>query len=357
MPLLIDGTAIPPRWSEKANARPRPVKGVGEVDSLRNAIKIAFINNMPDSALEDTELQFFELLESAAGKTAVQVKLLSLPGVPRGDRGLQHLNNFYSGTDALGDSRFDAVIMTGTEPRSRDLRDEPYWTALGGVLDWAENNTVSTVLSCLAAHAAVLHSDGIPRHALGDKQFGVFGYTRTEHPLTMGTAEIIRNPHSRWNEVREDALTACGYDVLTRSSEAGVDLFVKKKKKSLFVNFQGHPEYGAETLLKEYRRDIRRFIKRERETYPTAPQGYFGETSGRLLSEFRDKVVSSPREDLMAEFPEAALVSTLQNTWNSSATGLYRNWLQYVASKKMDRPQPVARGVKRKPALVRSEII
>jgi homoserine O-succinyltransferase len=135
-----------------------------------------------------------------------------------------------------------------------------------------------------------------------------------------------------------------------------VDLFVKKKKKSLFVNFQGHPEYGAQTLLKEYRRDIRRFIKRERETYPTAPQGYFDETSSKLLSDFRDKVVSSPREDLMAEFPEAALVSTLQNTWNSSATGLYRNWLQYVASKKMDTPQPGARGVKRRPAMVRSEI-
>jgi homoserine O-succinyltransferase len=284
------------------------------------------------------------------------VKLFSLGGVPRADRGQQHLNNFYSGTDALGDSRFDAVIMTGTEPRSRDLRDEPYWTALGGVLDWAENNTVSTVLSCLAAHAAVLHSDGIPRHALGDKQFGVFGYTRTEHPLTRGTPEIIRNPHSRWNEVQEDALIACGYDVLTRSSEAGVDLFVKKKKKSLFVNFQGHPEYGAQTLLKEYRRDIRRFIKRERETYPTAPQGYFGEMSAKLLSDFRDRVVSSPGEDLMAEFPEAALVSTLQNTWSSSATGLYRNWLQYVASKKMDRPQHGAAGVKARLTLVRSII-
>ena len=56
-------------------------------------------------------------------------------------------------------------------------------------------------------------------------------------------------------------LTQCGYLVLTQSAEGGVDSFVKKKKQSLFVHFQGHPEYGAQTLLKEYRRDIRRFLK------------------------------------------------------------------------------------------------
>ena len=36
--------------------------------------------------------------------------------------------------------------------------------------------------------------------------------------------------------------------MLTQSADGGVDLFVKKKKRSLFVHFQGHPEYGAQTL-------------------------------------------------------------------------------------------------------------
>ncbi len=104
-------------------------------------------------------------------------------------------------------------------------------------------------------------------------------------------------PHSRWNEVRADELTSCGYQVLTQSVEAGVDLFVKEKKDSLFVHFQGHPEYGARTLLKEYRRDIKRFLRRERETYPTMPHGYFDTTASKLLSDFREKVISeSTRE-------------------------------------------------------------
>ena len=98
---------------------------------LRNRLRIALINNMPDAALEDTEVQFFELLESAAGDIPVSLKLYSLPELPRGEAGQQHLSNFYLGIEDLLNSRFDGVIMTGTEPRQPDLRNEPYWPALG----------------------------------------------------------------------------------------------------------------------------------------------------------------------------------------------------------------------------------
>ena len=231
-------------------------------------VRIALINNMPDAALEDTEVQFFGLLDSAAGHIPLSLKLYSLPELPRSNAGQQHLKNFYFDINDLLNSRFDGVIMTGTEPRQPDLREEPYWPVLTNVLDWAERNTVSTVLSCLAAHAGVLHSDGIPRHRLPDKQFGVFHYQKVRcHPLTDGAGDVMQFPHSRWNEVRADALASCGYQILTQSAEAGVDSFVKIKRDSLFVHFQGHPEYGTRTLLKEYRRDIKRFLgERERPT-------------------------------------------------------------------------------------------
>ena len=334
MPLIIDGGRVPTRWAERKNWRP-----AGSVESrhAEDCVRIAFINNMPDAALEDTEVQFFELLESAAGDIPVSVKLHSLPGVPRGERGQHHLSNFYCSTDNLFDHEFDAMIMTGTEPRQSNLRNEPYWSALANVLDWAENNTVSTVLSCLAAHAGVLYSDGINRHPLSDKQFGVFACRKSaKHPLIDGTGDSVRFPHSRWNEVRADELTASGYSVLTQSVEGGVDCFVKKKKQSLFVHFQGHPEYSAGTLLKEYRRDIKRFVRKERDTYPSAPKGYFDPTSERLVSDFRDVVLADGREELMEDFPEAALLETLQKTWHSSAMTIYGNWLRYVLSKKAE---------------------
>jgi len=334
MPLIIEGR-VPDGWAERGNSRP----AAPEVSDARRAecVSLALINNMPDPALEDTELQFFELLDVASGDVPVFLKLFSLTGVPRTDRGQQRLNSFYFGTDDLWNNRFDGVIITGTEPRSADLREESYWPTLTAVLDWAERNTSSTVLSCLAAHAGVLHSDGIVRHALRDKQFGVFDFAKTaNHLLTSGAGEPVRFPHSRWNEVQADALTACGYTVLTRSAEGGVDSFVKKKGQSLFVHFQGHPEYGAQTLMKEYRRDIKRFLKRERESYPSTPKGYFDATAAKLLTDFREGALSDRREERMEEFPEAAVSGGLQKTWHCSAVSIYRNWLEYVASRKAD---------------------
>jgi homoserine O-succinyltransferase/O-acetyltransferase len=332
MPLMIDGGRIPPKWAEKTGWR----AGLSaDISDTRECTKIAFINNMPDAALEDTELQFFGLLNAAAEDRTVILKLFSLPKVPRSDRGQEHLSSFYFGIEDLLSSQFDGVIITGTEPRDPDLRKEPYWSRLADVLDWAEENTASTVLSCLAAHAGVLHSDGIGRHALDDKQFGVFDDRRVaDHVLMSGTSEPMRFPHSRWNEVREDALTSCGYTVLTKSVEAGVNLFVKKKRKSLFVHFQGHPEYGAGTLLKEYRRDIRRFLRRERPTYPKMPHGYFGAPATKLLDDFRETALSRQSEELIAEFPEVAMGNGLESAWHSAAARVYRNWLQYVVARR-----------------------
>jgi homoserine O-succinyltransferase len=338
MALLIDGGRIPPRWAEKTSLH--PAKWNRHYDRGAECVKIAFINNMPDPALEDTEMQFMELIESAAGGFPVQLKLYSLPKLPRGERGQQHLGRFYFDIDDLYNGHCDAVIMTGTEPRQPDLRQEPYWSALTDVLDWAERNTVSTILSCLAAHAGVLHSDGILRQPLDDKQFGVFESSKVcDHELTRHVSGSLRFPHSRWNEVRENSLTACGYSVLTKSALAGVDLFAMRKKKSLFVHFQGHPEYGTRTLLKEYRRDIKRFLRQERETYPTAPHGYFDDAAAQLLAEFKQTAIANPREEQIAFFPETIVNDALQNTWHSSATSIYTNWLQYVLSRKAESSQ------------------
>jgi homoserine O-succinyltransferase/O-acetyltransferase len=334
MPLIIDGGRVPPAWRERRDSR--RTASIDRHESRVDGVSLALINNMPDPALEDTELQFFELLDIASGDVPVYLKLYSLTGIPRADRGERHLNSFYWGMDDLWNSRFDGVIMTGTEPRRPDLREETYWPVLTQVLDWAERNTTSTVLSCLAAHAGVLHSDGIGRHPLSDKQFGVFDFTKTsDHQLSSGTSGTVRFPHSRWNEVQGNELTASGYLVLTQSAEGSVDSFVKKKKRSLFVHFQGHPEYGAQTLLKEYRRDIKRYLRGERETYPSMPKGYFETSAASLLGAFREVAMSNRQEGAIEGFPEA-VVSTLQKTWDSSAVNVYRNWLQYVLAKKSE---------------------
>jgi homoserine O-succinyltransferase len=298
---------------------------------------------MPDAALESTEIQFSRLIGSAAGDIPVRLQLYSLPNLPRSESARQHLNQFYFETDELGKSQCDALIITGTEPRQADLRQEAYWPVLTEVFDWAQSNTFSTVVSCLAAHAAVLYNDGIERHRLNDKQFGVFEFRKAhDHALLHRSAEIVRTPHSRWNELQEEDLASCGYTVLATSAEAGVDMFVKECKRSLFVHFQGHPEYSARTLLKEYRRDIGRFLRGERETYPSMPQGYFNTDICSLAGEFQQVALSRRAEELLASFPDDILANSVQNTWQPSATRIYRNWLHFVMSRKAAAPSLVA---------------
>jgi len=328
VPLIIDGGRVPPHWLEK-KAPALGSSGIKESECVR----VALINNMPDAALEDTELQFCELLDEASGDLPVVLKLYSLSGIPRTTRGMTHVNAFYFPINDLWNSECDGVIFTGTEPLQRNLRNEPYWSSLTSVLDWTQSNTTSTILSCLAAHAGVLHWDGIERHPLPDKQCGVFEFSNSaEHELTRAIGDVVRFPHSRWNEVREDQLAANGYQILTHSVDGGVDTFIRKRERSLFVHFQGHPEYGPLTLLKEYRRDIRRFIHGDRETYPSMPKGYLDASSTKLAIEFQETAISDRRADVLTCFPQAELTNSLRHSWHPAAISIYRNWIGYLLS-------------------------
>ena len=66
------------------------------------------------------------------------------------------------------------------------------------------------------------------------------------------------------------------------------------------------------------------------------PKGYFDGTAAKLLTDFRDVAFSDRREEHMEGFPDVALVGGSKSTWRSSAMSIYRNWLQYVASKKAE---------------------
>jgi len=204
-------------------------------DGDAGCIEIAFVNNMPDKALEATERQFLTLLEVAAENVQLRVTFYSLPDVPRTERGHHHLRARYQPIADLWNSRPDALIVTGTEPRAADLSKEPYWRTLAGLIDWAQDNVISSVWSCLAAHAAVRHLDGIDRHNLPDKCFGVFDCIKViDHALTREIGFPLGIPHSRWNELRGDDLQSCGYTIVTRSPQVGVDTFVKRRKSCSF---------------------------------------------------------------------------------------------------------------------------
>ena len=307
-------------------------------------IEIGLVNNMPEAALEATEQQFLELIGAAAGDSWVHLRFFSLPEVPRSERGRSYLSQSYHDAADIRRAELDGLIVTGTEPKAADLADEPYWGAFTQLVDWAARNTISTVWSCLAAHAAVLHLDGIARVPLREKCIGVFACdTLAEHPLTQDLPSRPAVPHARWNALPQEALVANGYQVLTRSPAAGVDTFVRQNlgrpEESLFLFFQGHPEYGASALLSEFRRDVGRFLKGERDRYPAMPQHYFDAATEAALAAFRQQAERQRSEELLAEFPVPANPALSAN-WQPFAVTIYRNWLSILSAQKQRLQRP-----------------
>src|SRR5437016_8772222 len=96
-------------------------------ESDANCIDIGLVNNMPDAALEATERQFLTLLEAAADGIVVRLTLYALPDIPRTESGRRRVSSLYASIDGLWDSKLDGLIVTGTEPKAPNLRDEPYW--------------------------------------------------------------------------------------------------------------------------------------------------------------------------------------------------------------------------------------
>jgi homoserine O-succinyltransferase len=300
-----------------------------------NKLRLALVNNMPDAALKSTERQFRELLSRASIGFDLHLRLFSLPGRTRSDDALAYMREQYEEIDDLwsGDA-FDGLIVTGTEPRSAALEDEPFWPALTRIFTWAEDHTASAILSCHAAHAAVLYFDGIARQRLPRKLFGVYECAKgADHPIMAGEPLAWVTPHSRYNDLPEAALAKRGYTILSRSDEAGANIFALERK-SLFLFVQGHPEYDRGALLREYRRDVARFLAGERADYPAMPVAYFTTAAALGFAAFADRARQKPDPALLAEFPFAAVEAGVTDTWRPSALRLYGNWLAYLAARR-----------------------
>jgi homoserine O-succinyltransferase/O-acetyltransferase len=305
-----------------------------------SCITIGLVNNMPDEALKATERQFISLLNSASDGMQILLSLYTLPGVPRNESSRRHIAGLYSSIEDLWGGELDGLIVTGREPLAANLKDEPYWDGFTKTLAWAQERAHATVWSCLAAHAAVLHMDGISRAKRNTKLFGVFECARVlDHPLTARTGSRFTLPHSRWNGLRENTLTGCGYSVLTQTADAEVDTFIKQQKK-LFVFFQGHPEYDSDTLLREYRRDIGRYFKGQIPQYPLMPQGYFDCETVDVLNALQQRMLSGEGDELLPEISAALSNICIENTWQSSARRIYTNWLRYIRAAKEKAVRP-----------------
>ena len=87
--------------------------------------------------------------------------------------------------------------------------------------------------------------------------------------------------------------------------------------------FQGHPEYGGNSLLKEYQREINNFVSGSRIDYPPLPNNYFSDSKIEKLEELKRSLISEPNDITLDE----SLISEIDLNWQSAGKIIYRNWL------------------------------
>ena len=322
------------------------------MDTL-NAVEIAFVNNMPAAAFAETERQFRVLLGTDAAPSAPSLSLRLY--APRGRLDSFELDisvtSGYRPIEELFATRPAGAVVTGCEPAGGDLRREPLWPLYERIFEWAPEATGSLWLACLAAHAALGHYDGLERRPLPSKYSAVLSQAvEQDHPLTAGLPAQVAIPHSRANEVPTAEVAGAGYRLAIASEETGWTLATAERAGCLLVAVQGHPEYAADTLLREYRRDVRRFLAGERDLYPPLPGGYLDRAAEERFTAFRRRAEQHPAErrgpgdrsgstrpsgdpELIERFPFAEEAGRLHAPWAPVAARLGRNWLAVVTQR------------------------
>jgi homoserine O-succinyltransferase len=295
-------------------------------------LHIGFLNMMPDTALEATERQFIRLVGNCNRIAQFYVYPFSLPGLPRSAKTLEYIERYYCKFENLKEQGLDALIITGANISNPNLEQEPFWEPLMQVVRWAENNVASVLCSCLATHALLRYFYGIERQALPGKRWGVYSHriSSPQHPLLRDINTRFDVPHSRYNEISRQQLENAGLTVLVESEQGGVHMAVSPDQFRM-IYFQGHPEYDRNSLLKEYKRELLRYLAGELDSPPPFPENYFPAEASRIVKTFLVEAKSAKASGgPLPVLLEDKIESMLDNTWGDTAKAMVNNWLGLV---------------------------
>lgn len=295
-------------------------------------LHIGLLNMMPDKALAATERQFFRLVGESNQIAQFYMHPFTLDELERSVEGQAHVDKYYKSFKQIKEDGLDALIITGANVIGFELAEQAFWEPLNEIVDWAYDNVTSTLCSCLATHAVLQFRYGQKRSPLPEKKWGVYPHRVTDqkHPLVAGVNTRFDIPHSRFNAIYRDQFTAVNMKILVETKNSDVHLAVSEDGFRL-VFFQGHPEYDAISLMKEYKREIGRYIQAETDTYPQKPENYFSLQSCAILNEFSERVIlARARNEQAPAFPETLITPWIDNTWHDSAEAVINNWIGKV---------------------------
>ena len=103
------------------------------------------------------------------------------------------------------------------------------------------------------------------------------------------------------------------------------------------VFLQGHPEYDADTLAREYRRDMLRFLRGETSAAPRVARALFPAADRGGLGGFRRAGRDGAERRSRRGVPRAKRSRSIEAPWRAAGVRLFGNWLALVARRKAAR--------------------
>ncbi len=216
-------------------------------------LKLLLLNIMPTKIV--TETQIMRLLSNTP--LQVEIDLLRMKTHVSKNTSDEHLQEFYKVFDEVKNYKYDGMIITGAPVEKLDFESVDYWDELKEIMEWTKHNVTSTLHICWGAQAGLKYHYNVPKYPLDKKMFGVFEHKvlKKKSKLLRGFDDTFYAPHSRHTEVRrEDVEKVAELQILAESDVAGLYIVASKDRKNIFVT--GHSEYDADTLHKEYVRDL-----------------------------------------------------------------------------------------------------
>ena len=257
------------------------------------ALEVAVLNLMPNKI--ETETQLMRLLSNTS--LQINITLLTTATYQAKNTSEDHLLNFYQTWGEVKDRKFDGLIITGAPIEQLPWEEVTYWPELKEILDWSTTHVWSCFFICWGAQAALQHFYGVEKYDLPAKKFGVYVHRKLKRDsiLLRGFDQLFNVPVSRHTEVhREDVEKVADLDILSESDESGLYIVRDKSMRRLYVF--NHSEYEADSLEKEYERDLKKNL-------PIAmPENYFPD--------------DDPTKDPIL-------------CWRAHSNLLYNNWLNY----------------------------
>ena len=256
-------------------------------------LKVLVLNLMPTKI--ETETQLLRKLSN----TPLQVEVEFMQTASYQPRHVEasHLEAFYTVFEEIKDQKFDGLIITGAPLDYTKFEDVIYWKELCEIMEWSKTHVHCTLHMCWGTYAGLYYHYGIDKVDLDEKLSGVYEHyvLKKNSPLFRGFDDIFYAPQSRAMTVRrEDVENVPELELLAVSDIAGVTMLKTKDSRQFFMTC--HPEYDADTLAKEYFRDLEIGME------PKIPINYF--------------LGDDPKKEPIVR-------------WRSTGQLFYSNWLNY----------------------------